>query len=103
MLLQMTQICFYESDYVTLHPDMSIMTENRAKMRHKLLQYQFQIIIIWYLSEKCCFKHTMGDVAVWLSCYIYIFAVLTQLTTVNQCLTMFFLQKLCVIGKISIR
>ena len=39
MLLQMTQICFYESDYVTLHPDMSIMTENRAKMRHKLLQY----------------------------------------------------------------
>ena len=39
MLLQMTQICFYDSDYVTLDPDMSIMTENRAKMTHKLLQY----------------------------------------------------------------
>ena len=39
MLLQMTQICFYEADYVTLHSDMSIMTENRAKMMYKLLQY----------------------------------------------------------------
>ena len=39
MLLQMTQICFYEPDYVTLHPDMSIMTKNREKMMHKLLQY----------------------------------------------------------------
>ena len=39
MLLQMTQICFYEYDYVTLHPDMSIMTENRAKLTHKLLQH----------------------------------------------------------------
>ena len=38
MLLQTAQICFYESDYVTLHPDMSIMTDNRAKMTHKLLQ-----------------------------------------------------------------
>ena len=38
-LLQMTQICFYDSDYITLHPDMSIMTENRAKMTHKILQY----------------------------------------------------------------
>ena len=103
MLLQMTQICFYESDYVTLHTDMSIMTENHAKITHKLLQYQFQAIIIWHLSEKCYFKRTMRDVAVWLSCYVYIFAILTYLTTVNQCLTMFFSQKLCVIGKISIR
>ena len=39
MLCQMTQICFCESDYVTLHPDMSIMTENSVKMTHKLLQY----------------------------------------------------------------
>ena len=39
MLLQMTQICFYEFDYVKLHPDMSIMTENHAKMMHKLLRY----------------------------------------------------------------
>ena len=39
MLLQMNQICFYESDYVTLHSEMSIMTENRAKMTSELLQY----------------------------------------------------------------
>ena len=39
MPLQINQICFYESDYVTLHSDMSIMTENRAKITHKLPQY----------------------------------------------------------------
>ena len=45
----------------------------------------------------------MTDAAVRLSGYVYIFAVLTYLTTVNQCLTIFFSQKLCVIGKIFIR
>ena len=103
MLLQMTQICFYDSDYITLHPDMSIMTENRAKMTHKILQYQFYAIIIWHLSEKCYLKDTMRDVIVWLSYYVYIFAILTYLTTINQCLTMIFFQTLCVIGKISVR
>ena len=39
MLLQMTQICFHESDYVTLHSNISIMTENGDKMTHKLPQY----------------------------------------------------------------
>ena len=39
MLLQVTHICFYESDYVTLHSEMSTMTENRAKMMSELLQY----------------------------------------------------------------
>ena len=32
MLLQITQICFYESDYVTLHSDMNIIRENGAKI-----------------------------------------------------------------------
>ena len=32
----------------------------------------------------------MTNVAVWLSCYVYIFAILSYLTTVNQCLTVFF-------------
>ena len=103
MLLQMTQICFYDSDYIMLHPDMSTMTENRAKMTHKLLQYWFYTIIIWHLSEKCCLKDTMRDAVVWLSYCVYIFAILTYLTTVNQCLTMHFFQKICVIGKISVR
>ena len=39
MLLQITQICFYEPDYVTLHSDKSIMTENGAKITRKLPQY----------------------------------------------------------------
>ena len=39
MLLQITQICVYESDYVTLHSNMSIMTENRVKITHQLPQY----------------------------------------------------------------
>ena len=41
----------------------------------------------------------MTNVAVWLSHYVYIFAILSYLATVNQCLTMFFSQKLCDIGK----
>ena len=45
----------------------------------------------------------MTDAVVWLSCYVYIFAIWTYLTTVYQCLTIFFLQKVCVIGKISIK
>ena len=45
----------------------------------------------------------MTDAAVWLSCYVYIIAISTYLTTVNQCLTISFFQELCVIGKISIR
>ena len=35
MLLQMTQVCFYEYDYVVLQ----IVTENCAKTSHKLLKY----------------------------------------------------------------
>ena len=32
----------------------------------------------------------MTDVAVWLSCYVYTFDISTYLTTVNQCLNIFF-------------
>ena len=38
MLFQVTQICFNEPDYVTLHSIMNIMTENGAKMTHKMTQ-----------------------------------------------------------------
>ena len=44
------------------------------------------------MSEKDYYKHTMTDVAVWLSCYVYIFAIWTYLTTANQSLTIFFLK-----------
>ena len=103
MLLQITQICFYESHYVTLHSDISIIKEDDAKITQKLPQYLFWAIIIWRLSEKCYLKHTMTYAVVWLSFYVFIFAILTYLTTVNQCLTIFFVQKLYAIGKIFIR
>ena len=38
MLFQITQICFNEPDYATLHSLMKIMTENGAKMTQKLPQ-----------------------------------------------------------------
>ena len=36
MLVQITQICFNESNYATLHSLMRIMTENSTKMTKKL-------------------------------------------------------------------
>ena len=46
----------------------------------------------------------MTDSAVWLNCYVYIFAILTYLTTVNQRLTIFFSQNYVrAMGKIFIR
>ena len=41
MLFQITQICFNESDYATLHSLMRIMTENGNKMMQKLPQKWF--------------------------------------------------------------
>ena len=38
MAFQITQICFNGSDYVTLHSVMNLMTENGAKMIHKISQ-----------------------------------------------------------------
>ena len=88
MLFQITQICFSESDYVTIHSVMNIMTENSAKMTHKMPQ----VLSYCYLAplrkgllqahhDKCCSL-------VKLLC-IY-FAISTYLTTANHCLTIFF-------------
>ena len=33
MLFQITQICFNESDYVTLHSVMNVITEKGARMQ----------------------------------------------------------------------
>ena len=38
MLFQVTTICFNEPDYITLQSIMNIMTENGAKMTHKMPQ-----------------------------------------------------------------
>ena len=75
MLFEITHICFNEFDYVRLHCIMNIMAENGAKMTHKNLHYWFQANTIWHLSNKGYYKHTMTDVVVWLSCYLYIFAI----------------------------
>ena len=80
MPLQITQICFHQSDYVTLHSDMNIYDRKRLRESFKLL-----------LSGTCwkSVKPIMTDFEVWLSCYIYIFAILTYLTTVNQCVLLY--------------
>ena len=103
IFFQKTRMCFNEPDYVLVHTVINIVTANDAKMRHKMLQQCFKAIIIWHLLEKGYYKHSMASVTVWLSCYVYAFAILSYLITVNQYLTIFFFQKLCVIGKISIR
>ena len=36
MLFQVTTICFNEPDYITLHSIMKIITEDGAKMMHKM-------------------------------------------------------------------
>ena len=46
MHLETTQICFYESDSVTLHSDMNKMRENGTKLTLKLPQYY---IIYYYI------------------------------------------------------
>ena len=45
------------------------------------------------MSEKGYYKHTMTDAVVWLSCYVYIFAIWAYLSTVNYRLTIFFFSK----------
>ena len=45
------------------------------------------------MPERGYYKHVMTDVAVWLSCYVYIFAISAYLTVVNQCLTKIFFSK----------
>ena len=38
MLFQITQICFNESDYVTLHSIMNMIIQDGTKMTHKMPQ-----------------------------------------------------------------
>ena len=44
--------------------------------------------------KKVLFQADHDSSAVWLNCYVYILAILTYLTTVNQRLTIFFFPKI---------
>ena len=44
--------------------------------------------------RKVLFQADHDSSAVWLNCYVYILAILTYLTTVNQRLTIFFFPKI---------
>ena len=88
MLFQKTRICLNQPDYVRVH--INIMTGNGHKKEQKMSQYCFQAIIIWHLFQKGYYKHTMTNISVWLSCSVYILAILLYLTTFNHCLTIFF-------------
>ena len=63
------------------------------------------VLSYYYQSPvgKDYYWHIMKDAVIWLSCYGYIFTILSYLTMVNQCLIIFFSPKLCVVGKIFIR
>ena len=54
------------------------------------------------MPEKGYYKHPKADNVVWLSCYVYIFAIWIYLTTVNEWLIIFF-PKNYVTWKISMR
>ena len=64
------------------------------KLQKKALQWLL-VINIWYLLNNGYYKHTMTDVVVWLSYYVYSFSVWTYLTTINQCLTFYFQAIIC--------
>ena len=53
MSFQITQTCFNESDYVTLHSIKNTTIENIAKMMHKKPQQQFQAITGTVISGNC--------------------------------------------------
>ena len=56
MLLQITQICFYESDYVSLRSDMSIMAENGAKILVLSYYYLAPVAKVLFQEhhDRCC-------------------------------------------------
>ena len=103
MLFQIIRICFNASDHVTLHCLMKLMAVNGATMTGKTSELWFLVVDIWLLSEKGYCKYTITEVVAWLSCSVYIFAIWTYLTMVNQLSTIFFNEKLYIIRKISIR
>ena len=102
MLFQKTQMSFNESDYVMKHPAMNIMTANSAKTAQKnatiFLSYYYLVLVgkglLQAHNDKCCSL-------VKLLCIDFCYFIL--LNHSYQCLTIFFFQTLCVIGKISIR
>ena len=46
--------------------------------------------MIWHMLENGYYKHTMANVTLWLSCYVYIFTFSIWLATVKQVLAMFY-------------
>ena len=80
MLFQKTQMCFNEPDYVTVRSAINIRTAKGAKMVHKMPQQCFQVVILCQLMERDYKRHTITNLVVWLSCYVYILAILSYFT-----------------------
>ena len=93
-------MCLNDSNYVTVHSLINTMTANGAKRLTKCrddVSRQFfsitcrkRVTFFYHFLQKGCQKHTMRNVGVQLSFYVYIFATFGYLTTVNQYLTTFF-------------
>ena len=62
---------FNEPDYVTVHSVLNIMTANGATITAQ----KNATIMLLILFEKRYYRRTMTNAAVWLSCYMYIFAI----------------------------
>ena len=99
-LFQKTQMCFNELDYVMVHAVMNITTANGTIMAPKnatvmvLTYYYLEFVSKGFLqrhNDKCCCLAKLLCTNV---CYFIL---------LNQCLTIFCFQKLCVVGKIFIR
>ena len=93
MLLEINQICFNESDYVTLHSVINIM---KKRCQNGAYNAAIMVLSYYYLApvRKGLLQAHHTDVAVRLSCYVYIYAISAYLTTVNQCLIIFFFPKI---------
>lgn len=90
MVFQRTRIYFNEFDYPTLDSIMNIITKTALKWRKKCCNNCFKLLLSDSCQKKSYYKHTMINVGVWLSCYVYFFAIWAYLTTVNQWWAMFF-------------
>ena len=74
MLLQITQICFYESHYVTLHSDMSIMIENGAAMLVLRYYYLAPVVkVLFQVHHDRCYR-----LVKWLCIYFCYFNLLNH-------------------------
>ena len=102
MLFQKTQMSFNEADYVTVHcheHNDSKRCQNGAQNASTMFLSHHYLAVVGkgLLQARSDKRYSLVKLLCICLCYFF------YLTAVNQCLTIIFFKKLCVIGKISIR